>query len=138
MILYSAESDLERLKTVLPPEAYPVRIQYEPEHDEQNATDPRAFCYVSKSQWTIFCSRSIEVLEPNHRVGILLHEVYHIFKEAFDGPECEVDVDAAILEAHPDADYQYLDTVYCSPTTGAIETAPDLQWVSDSFLESLG
>lgn len=94
---------------------FPVHCKGE---DLRHSKDPRAYCSVEPDDERIFCTQSIEDLPTRNRVGILLHEIVHIWHDAFDGDECEVDVDMWILENVPEAHYTYVDTPHPLQSVG--------------------
>lgn len=114
-----------------------LQLKWDSEYDITNKNDPRAFCYVREGDNTIYCSAAIEALLPEVRVGILIHEVFHMILDAFDGADAEVDVDAGVMEYFPEAGYKYDDTVYLSPWTHEMVSANEIEHVSAKFLETI-
>jgi hypothetical protein len=116
-----------------------LEIVYDPDQDALNEKDPRAFCYVVQDDWKIYCTRNLEALPPEARMGILLHEIGHLHLDAFgaeegnDNDEFEADVDAWILGNVPEASYTYEDVEYYA-LIGNLRGAKNLQCVSTQFL----
>jgi hypothetical protein len=104
-------------------------------HDEENARDPRAFCYVKEDHWEIYCASALEDVSPEVRVGILLHEIAHLKIPAFKGAASEIDVDSYILENFPEAGYVYADHMYWSRMRNKEVTAKSIEHVADTFVK---
>jgi hypothetical protein len=148
MILSKASHDLNRLldylmevKNLPSDRLYAVAVQHDPGHDRVNKTNPRAFCYVDRAYPSeINCTKAIEFLPPEARVGVLFHELGHIFLDAFHDDASEVDVDAWCLLTVPEANYVYRDTPYVISEKAYMKrrVAKSLQNVSSDFLRMLG
>lgn len=114
-----------------------IKIRHDRDHDKENRQDPRAFCFVEKDNPTVIhCANAIEDLPEEARVGVLYHEIGHIFLNAFHGDESEVDVDEWCVNFLPMSGYTYKDTCYFSFSTGQ-RVAKSLQNVASSFLRVL-
>ncbi len=105
-----------------------IELVHDPEHDKENADDPRAFCYVTEKDFRIFCTKYIEKLPVASRLGILLHEIGHLYTDAFGPDEVEVDVDEWCMEFAPELKYTYQDVVYIRNKNEVAE-AKNLQWL---------
>jgi hypothetical protein len=140
-----AQRDLDALLSYLigtgkiPPDWAKIQIRHSAEEDERNRDDPRGFCHVSPGSPYIFCSQALENLEPESRIGILLHEIGHMAYSAWNGEAAEVDADRFCVEQVPEADFTYQDCSYRDPWGGA-ETvnAPALERVSSGFVARIG
>lgn len=143
MIMKRAEKDFLALLHYLNVECrmkLSVVLQHDPEYDLVNTQDPRAFCYVERDDPTVIhCTKNLEYLDKNSRLGVLMHELGHIVLDAFHGDESEVDVDSWCLEFIPEAGYHYRDTKYQKPTRDGIliKHAKSLQHVSPAFIRIL-
>jgi hypothetical protein len=115
-----------------------VKVFCDPDQDDRNQKDPRAFAYVEEGSFIIHAARNIERLPANFRVGILLHEIGHIVIKGFHGPDSEVDVDQWVLDSFPEANYDYEDAAYIDTFTMDRRIASDLQYVGDDFVALLG
>ena len=139
--LPKAQSDLFKLTQYLVdrrgfiPAIRRMNVQHSHEEDERNEDDPRGFCHVTNQSWVISCAQVIEDIRPEVRVGILLHEFFHLYLPALNGDESEVDVDSAILEQVPEAGYYYMPRYkYVNTFKGRVVVAKNLQCVSSEFV----
>lgn len=114
-----------------------IKAKHSNRQDVINESDPRVFCSVEPSKVFIYCAEALEWIEPRIRVAILLHEIGHIYLNAFEGEECEVDVDAWILENFPEAGYGYSNHRYYNQELRQDVIAVNVEHVSASFLEGL-
>ena len=90
-----------------------------------------------EKDWRIYCTQAIEMLPPDARMGILLHEIGHIHLTAFHGDASEVDVDEWILLNVREAKYTYADVRYRAPQSTMQRDAKNLQRVGWNFLETI-
>ncbi|NDQ58584.1 MAG: hypothetical protein GZ088_16070 [Acidipila sp.] len=117
-----------------------VRVIHCSGEDKRNDTDPRGFCHVQSDEWNIYCAAQLEFMPDPVTVGLLLHEIGHIYIPALKGPESEVDVDAWILETVPESDYYYIpDATYLRHLgkSGNLVRAKNLQSVSMRFVRRI-
>ena len=115
-----------------------IKLRWDKDQDERNAEKPRSFCYVRPDDpLTIYCAKTLDNVSTNVRIGILLHEIGHIQLDAFNGDECEVDVDDWVLREFPESGYTYKDHKYYNELTGKYVIGHSLQHVSRKFLETL-
>lgn len=112
-----------------------VTLKWAREHDRVNETDPRAFCYVEKGSPIIHCALALEAVNPEVRLGILLHEIGHIRLQEFT-EEGEVTVDewCSSLE---EIGYHYRSGDYWHPVSGEFVTARNVEHVSLDFVNRL-
>lgn len=139
LFLSRSEQDFQRLvaylrhKGTLAPVFDKLDLYYDPKHDEANASDPRAFCYVRPDRWFVYCSRALEDVAPRVRIGVLLHEIGHLARNAFKGDKSEVDVDTWVLDNVPEAGYHYADHEYYHMWRQEAVTAKAVEHVSRAF-----
>ena len=113
-----------------------LEVRHDPQQDRVNKKDARAFCYVRADDLgVIYCSKSIEAVEPEVRVAILLHEIGHIVLDAFTDDESEVDVDTWVDTEVPEAGYTYKDVTY--ERAGRRVTGKNVQWVTPKFVREI-
>jgi len=110
-----------------------IRLKHSEDQDDRNAMDTRAFCHVIEGKREIHCTKYLDDLPLEARLGVLLHEIGHIEAEAFVGEECEVDADLWVKESVPECDLKYTDVRY--KRGGRIALAMNLQTVSRQFAE---
>jgi hypothetical protein len=141
MKLPKSEKDLQGLldylvtEHSLKREILNYRIKHSPEQDHDNELDPRAFCHVMKGDKNIYCSQSLEHVPVYIRLGLLLHELGHMYLGALDGDESEVKVDDWCMFKIPESGYKYLDQfIYWSPILKTTVTANHLEAVSGDFV----
>lgn len=143
MILEQSTSDLDAIvrwmvqAKKIKPWISSIRLKHSSRQDLVNETDPRVFCSVEPNKVFIFCSEALEWVAPRVRVGILMHEIGHIYIDAFRGDECEVDVDAWVLENFPEAEYGYANHRYYNQELDQDVIAVNVEHVSPQFLERL-
>lgn len=112
-----------------------MRVKYSEDEDTRNQENPRGFCHVTEGEWIIYCSQVIEEVAPTVRIGLLLHEIGHLYIPAMASEKSEVDVDTWILENIPEAGYGYLPTYkYYNSLYGRTVTAKNIQHVSNEFV----
>jgi hypothetical protein len=117
------------------PSVRKMRVEYSEDEDTRNQKNPRGFCHVTEGEWIIYCSQVLEEVAPSVRVGLLLHEIGHLYIPAMSSEKSEVDVDAWILETIPEAGYGYLPTYrYYNTLYGRTVTAKNVQHVSNEFV----
>jgi hypothetical protein len=121
--LRSVDLDIGRLK-----------ITHSTAADSENEHSPRQFCSVACGDERIYCAASLENVDERVRMGILLHEIGHLFLNACNGDESEVDVDVWIVKEFPEARYCYADHKYVR-SDGERVTAKNLQRVGSRFVE---
>lgn len=114
-----------------------MQVRWSPEEDRRNAKDPRGFCHVESNKWFIFCSGAIELVTPNVRTGLLLHEIGHLAIPAMSSEKSEVDVDEWILNEVAEAGYGYLPEYRYTDQNGVLVTAHNVQTVSTEFVYKL-
>jgi len=109
-------------------------IRQDRDHDK----DPRAFCHFCENDNTIYCSSALEHVSPPVRMGILLHEVGHLYLNAFDDPDVEdgeeVDVDDWAVHT-PNAGYTYTDEWHT--WRGKRVLARNVETVGPAFVETV-
>lgn len=135
MRLPLTEADFESLQRYLKKKRFPVagiRIQHSRYADDMNTKRARSFAYTQKGQTVIYCSAAMECLEPEVRIGILLHECGHIVANAFD-EYAEISVDDFCVSLVPEARYHYHDVSYVG-LSGRIRTAKAIEVVAHKFV----
>jgi hypothetical protein len=142
MNLPYASATLQRLTQYLVrehkmmPSLLRMQVRWSPEEDRRNEQDPRGFCHVVNGAWFIYCSQAIEIITPNVRVGLLLHEIGHLYIPAMSSDKSEVDVDEWILNEVAEAGYGYLPQ-YRYTRNGKLVEAHNIQTVSTEFVYKL-
>jgi hypothetical protein len=146
MTLVRANRDLKCLKAylatrnvVIPGTVAVSYAAHSSRQDQVNREDSRAFCYVENSGTpAIYCTKAIEWLPPEARIGVLLHEIGHLVLKAFEDDESEVDVDEWCVTNFPEAKYAYADVTYYTLNKwgkkGEPRVANSLQTVSPAFV----
>lgn len=112
-----------------------LQVVHSKQADLDNSKNPRAFCFVNSGENIIYCSRCIELVSPEVRLGLLLHEAGHIFSHSFGSDKAEVDTDTWILDNFAEAGYTYQDHFYYSPFQHKLVLAHDIEAVSSKFLQ---
>ncbi len=110
--------------------------------DRANREDSRAFCYVENSGApVVHCTKAIEWLPTEARIGVLMHEIGHLVLKAFEDDDAEVDVDEWCVTNFPEAKYAYADVTYYTLNKwgqkGEVRVAKSLQTVSPAFVRIL-
>ncbi len=118
----------------LAPSFMSLSLEIDPEQDEKNKKDPRAFCYVTPGVLTIFTTLALPALPPEAMMGVMLHEIAHLHLNAFKGDESEVDVDAFCTCEISESGYHYANVEYLSPFHNHTKViATNLEKVSPMF-----
>jgi hypothetical protein len=106
--------------------------------DRENLKDPRAFCAVERGYWRVLCTRALEDVPQEVRIGILLHEVSHLINDYIGASrDDEVNTDAWVIKTVPESDYHYKTIVYMNSLVGKPTTAHNVESVSPRFLAIL-
>lgn len=117
----------------------PVAVEWSEEEDQRNIRDPRGFCHTERGKNVIYCSRALEDVDREVRLGILFHEIGHIFLQAFQGEESEVDVDTWVMGMVPRGSYHYMRSYqYFNSLAGETVEAYALQTVTNRFMGIMG
>lgn len=102
---------------------------------ERSIEDPRAFCQVDSENLAIYCAPGLANIPRRNRLGILLHELGHLF-----GSMDEVQADEWVLKTCPQAGLHYSKRIsYYNPFIRKKQTAKNIQCVSrgfDKFIET--
>ena len=115
-----------------------IVVQYSEDADGYNIKDPRVFCFTQVNHPVIFCSRALEDVDREIRVGILIHEIGHIVLNAFEGDESEIDVDHWVVDTLPKGSYGYVHEIkYLNSARGEEVTAWNLERVTQAFLREI-
>lgn len=109
-------------------------LQHSEEQDERNRKDPRAFCFVTEKSPTIYATLALDNLDSQTRVGVLLHEIGHLWLGAFGDAQVEVDVDEFCAMKVPESKYHYASCSYLSPWSGHAVLAQNIERVSPEFV----
>jgi hypothetical protein len=140
MFLPRTDEDLNRLTAYLvgryawPQEFLEIQAHWSTDQDQANAKSPRAFCHVLQGEMKINCARALEDVSPQVRIGVLLHELGHIYLQAFKQPDAEVQVDEFCIAAVPEAGYHYASHKYYYPHSVAPVMAENVEHVSKNFV----
>jgi hypothetical protein len=144
MLLPRTTEDLHRLTRYLADSGLvhhaviSIDAKWSQEEDKRNIEDPRGFCHTVQDKTIIYCSRALEDVDREVRVGVLIHEIGHIVLGAFDGEESEVDVDAWVSGILKPGTYCYLQTYsYMNSLIEEQVKAMNIQRVTTAFLREL-
>ncbi len=117
------------------------RLRCSREHDAENDKNPRAFCSVTSGSRFISGAMALEMLPRQWRVGVLLHEIVHLYLPAIETPDPEIDVDTWISSELAESGYHYADCDYVKPwldRKNNVVRAKALECVDKSFLKKIG
>ena len=115
-----------------------ISVKWSQDEDQRNISDPRGFCHTEQGSMIISCSRALEDVDREIRLGVLIHEIGHIVLNAFDGEESEVDVDTWVIDTLPKGSYGYLqDYAYLNSLIEEQVTAHNIQRVTTTFSRSI-
>ena len=137
------EADLTALKRYLYEEhgmsgLKHLRIQHNVECDRAVHRNPRSFAFTIKGSKLIHVSKELEWAGPEARIGVLLHEILHIWLPAFDD-DAEIEVDEFATADLKKLGYHYADLEYFSDWSGEPKKykAKAVEQVSAKFVEVL-
>jgi hypothetical protein len=120
----------------MPVELGGVSAVWSQDNDNMNLRDPRLFCSTEPGSTVISCSRALEDVPREVRVGVLVHEVGHIMLGAFENSDSEVDVDAWVASTLPPGSYFYLNAVkYTNSLVEDYTEARAVECVTAAFLK---
>lgn len=131
-------SDLASIKRYLKSKGIPsagIKLVRSSHADQMNIKKARQFCYTQENYRIIFCAEALNWLPAEARVGILLHECFHIIGHCFD-EYAEVCVDDNVMSLVPESGYCYRDVEYIGHL-GRVRKAKAIECVSKSFLRRL-
>jgi len=143
-MLAQATRDLKKLsmylaeREVVPLSVTRIQLRHDADLDKANRRNPRFLCAVHPHEWLIRCALAIERVNPEVRVGVLLHEIGHMVLPAFNGAKSEVEVDEFVISQVPEAGYYYGDHGYYSPQHEKDVIAKNVEHVSINFLRLVG
>jgi len=105
-------------------------ISWSVEVNRRSLEDSRAFCEVhSNNRMVIHCSHGLARLPRKNRLGVLLHELGHVY-----GSIDEVEADTWVVTNCPEAGFKYIPRVsYLHPSLNRKVTARNVQSVADGF-----
>jgi len=131
-------SDLAALKRYLKSKGIPssgIKLVRDGLADEMNIKKARQFCFTEENHRTIFCAHALDWLPREARVGILLHECFHIIGHCFN-EYAEICVDDNVMSHVPESGYHYRDVEYIGHL-GRVRKAKAIECVSKAFLRRL-
>jgi hypothetical protein len=142
MKLELLESDLKALKRYLLQnhgmDCRGIRVTHDADCDRAVRKNPRAFAFTIKGSKLIHVSKELEWAGYEARLGVLLHEILHIWLPAFD-KDAEIRVDDFATTELKSLGYHYADLNYFSDWSGKIKKykAKAVEKVSTKFAGKL-
>ncbi len=115
-----------------------IRVHHNTECDRNVKRNPRSFGFTIKGSKIIHVSKELEWAGHQARLGVLLHEILHIWLPAFDD-DAEIRVDEFATTELKKLGYHYADIEYFSDWSGEIQKykAKAVELVSMKFVEKL-
>ncbi len=142
MKLELLESDLIALKRYLLQnhgmDCRGIYVKHDVECDRNIRKSPRAFAFTIKGSKLIHASKVLEWAGVQARIGVLLHEILHIWLPAMDD-DAEIKVDEFATSDLKKLGYRYVDLNYFSDWSGKMKQykAKAVEIVSMKFAEKL-
>jgi hypothetical protein len=120
----------------LPPKYRRIGMVWDHKLDQKNKKDPRAFCYVRDGSFLIYATGALDFVGPECRLGILLHEIGHLWLFETKGAHQEYEVDWWAAQV-PESGYHYGSHEYWSPLRGEWVRAEPIELVKKSFVDEV-